>query len=262
MGYYAGATGQLQQSIAIGCTAGAFKQAQQSIAIGSSAGQTYQGNNAIAMGYYAGSVLQGSNTIAIGNKAGQTSQPQNSIVLNASSLALNGATTGAFYVNPVRQVSAGVTAAGYPMFYNTSSNEIVYNVAKSFIIDHPQKPASHYLVHACLEGPEAGVYYRGKATITNDESIKITLPEYVESFATNFTIQITPIMHSKYQSPVPKIYGTTEITNNEFEVFGANHTSFHWVVYGERQSIQVEPRKDKVHVSGDGPYKYISKYNM
>ena len=29
--------------------------------------------------------------------------------------------------------------------------------SKSFIIDHPTDP-SKYLVHVCLEGPEAGVY--------------------------------------------------------------------------------------------------------
>jgi hypothetical protein len=38
---------------------------------------------------------------------------------------------------------------------------------KTFIIEHPID-TSKYLIHACLEGPEAGVYYRGKATIDNN----------------------------------------------------------------------------------------------
>ena len=36
--------------------------------------------------------------------------------------------------------------------------------AKTFVIDHPDDE-NKYLVHVCLEGPEAGVYYRGKAEV-------------------------------------------------------------------------------------------------
>ena len=57
--------------------------------------------------------------------------------------------------------------------------------------------SDRYLVHACLEGPEAGIYYRGKATITNDENIKIELPGYVKHIGTNFTINITKIFSGK-----------------------------------------------------------------
>ena len=46
---------------------------------------------------------------------------------------------------------------------------------KSFIIDHPDD-SSKYLVHVCLEGPEAAVYYRGKGEITNNNSVVIYLP--------------------------------------------------------------------------------------
>jgi len=59
----------------------------------------------VAVGKGAGQTSQGSSCIAIGYQAGQTSQPNNSIVLNASGVALNPATTSAFYVNPIRSLT-------------------------------------------------------------------------------------------------------------------------------------------------------------
>jgi hypothetical protein len=58
----------------------------------------------------------------------------------------------------------------------------------------------------CLEGPEAGVYYRGKGEITNNECVEVVLPHYVEKLAYNFTVQVTPI------------YGNKMVTLNASEV--------------------------------------------
>jgi hypothetical protein len=59
----------------------------------------------VAVGKGAGQTSQGSSCVAIGYQAGQTSQPNNSIILNASGVALNPATTSAFYVNPIRSLT-------------------------------------------------------------------------------------------------------------------------------------------------------------
>jgi hypothetical protein len=123
---------------------------------------------------------------------------------------------------------------------------------KTFIIDHPLKPEK-YLVHACLEGPEAGVYYRGKAEITNDEFATIQLPDYVKSLASNFTVQITSIYSTERKEP--NILEVTEVKNNEFKVFGKNG-AFYWTVYGLRNYILIEPDKTSITVNGDGPYKW------
>ena len=40
----------------------------------------------------------------------------------------------------------------------------MHKKTKTFIIDHPIDK-NKYLVHGCLEGPEFGVYYRGKSEI-------------------------------------------------------------------------------------------------
>ena len=62
---------------------------------------------------------------------------------------------------------------------------------KTFIVDHPID-SDKYLVHACLEGPEAGVYYRGEAKIVDNKSTIVFLPDYVASLATNYTTHLTP----------------------------------------------------------------------
>jgi hypothetical protein len=140
--------------------------------------------------------------------------------------------------------------------YNTTNNEVLYSSAtsnfnKTFIIDHP-KDVNKYLVHACLEGPEAGVYYRGKGEIENNESTTIILPEYVETLANDLTVQITPI----YNGATLITYNVSEVVNNQFKVFGKNG-KFFWIVHGKRQSIDVEPFKKDIQVKGDGPYKWF-----
>lgn len=125
---------------------------------------------------------------------------------------------------------------------------------KSFVIDHPNDN-SRYLIHGCLEGPEAGVYYRGKAEIEDSfKSIIIPIPEYVPSMATDFTIQITPI-YSEHRSQLP-VYEVTEVINGRFTVFGPPG-KFFWQVNGSRGYFDVEPKKVDISVKGDGPYKWI-----
>ena len=128
----------------------------------------------------------------------------------------------------------------------------VQSAIKNFIIEHPHDP-TRYLVHGCLEGPEGGVYYRGTGEIINNKNIKIYLPNYVESFASDFTIQLTPIYNPNTHN---LNYTTTEISNNSFDVYGENG-KFYWFVFGKRADIDVEVNKNIVNVKGNGPYLWI-----
>lgn len=167
-----------------------------------------------------------------------------------------GAATNAFYVNPIRNT---LNTTSRLMMYDTTTSEIWYsganagNASKTFVIDHPLNE-NKYLVHGCLEGPEAGVYYRGKAEIINNKSITILLPDYVKKLATDFTIQITPIYSGKNEK-INQL-NVTEVENNSFTVYGENG-KFFWLVQGNRFNIEVEPLKDSVQVKGNGPYKWI-----
>jgi hypothetical protein len=137
------------------------------------------------------------------------------------------------------------------VWYDSITNTLNYASLKSFIIDHPLD-ANKLLVHACLEGPEAGVYYRGIGEITNNVSTTIKLPDYVEKLASNFTIQITPIYNGSIS-----VLNAGEVINNIFSVYGEN-CKFYWSVHGKRLEINnIEPNKNDVSVKGSGPYLWI-----
>ena len=127
---------------------------------------------------------------------------------------------------------------------------LAVGATKTFVIDHPDE-VDKYLVHGCLEGPEAGVYYRGEGIITNNESVIIELPKYVKNLAYRFTVQITQIYDGKH-----KTFGVSRVKDNKFTVYGENG-EFFWLVHGVRHDIQIEPNKKDIVVKGSGPYKWI-----
>jgi hypothetical protein len=261
MGQNAARQNQSSDSIAIGSNAAEINQGPQSIAIGSSAGRNSQSIGTIALGFLAGNTNQSTNAIAIGREAGRFEQGQNSIaigylagvyqstntiVLNASSTVVNASTfSDAFYVKPIRNTSD----TGNVIQYNTATSEVTY-VSKSFVIDHPKNP-ERYLVHACLEGPEDGIYYRGRGEIMNNTSTCIQLPDYVDALGTDFTVQITPIFNGTVLS-----YAASEITNGSFTVHG-QPGRFFWLVHGKRSTFNVEPLKASARLMGNGPYKWL-----
>lgn len=251
VGYLAGYTGQGYASIAVGLGSGFSNQSSNAIAIGNDAGYTSQGLNSVAIGYQAGQIDQGDYSIAIGYQAGVSNQYNNTIILNATSTPISSMNTDALYISPIASDITPVGTTGTLMYDNTTK-EVYVNTSKTFVIEHPLD-SDKYLVHACLEGPEAGVYYRGK-TIIEDNCVKVSLPEYVDKLATDFTVHITPIY--KFGMNNTRVLTATEVENGCFEVYG-EPGPFHWVVYGSRAPITVEPLKSEVEVKGDGPYKYI-----
>ena len=132
------------------------------------------------------------------------------------------------------------------MNYNPTTKEVTYS-AKTFVIDHPKNP-ERYLVHGCLEGPEAGVYYRGIGEIES-ESVVVDLPHYTDSLAFEFTVNLTPIGK-------PRPLGASRVKNGQFEVYGTQG-EFYWTVFGKRLNINTEPVKSEVVVHGHGPYRWI-----
>jgi hypothetical protein len=126
---------------------------------------------------------------------------------------------------------------------------------KSFIIQHPTNK-DKYLVHACLEGAEAGVYYRGISEIIDDNSIEIVLPDYASKIADSFTVHVTCI----YNGVSINSYNCSDVSDNKFTVYGRNGR-FNWFAIGKRLDIDVEPNKADVIVKGNGPYLWIDSIN-
>jgi hypothetical protein len=125
---------------------------------------------------------------------------------------------------------------------------------KTFVIDHPLDK-DKYLVHACLEGPESAVYYRGEGVISEGENeYEVVLPPYTKPFY-DFTVQITAIAE-KGQKPVFTPYVPTRVIDSKFTVYGLPG-SFSWHVTGKRADVEVEPLKSETTLCGDGPYIYL-----
>ena len=62
---------------------------------------------------------------------------------------------------------------------------------KKFDMVHPSKGEGHRLAHACIEGPEVGVYYRGRLR----NKTEIDLPSYWKDLvhAESISVQLQPI---------------------------------------------------------------------
>ena len=226
---------------------------------------TTSGNNT-AIGYSALSAgVTGEYNIVIGPWTGAV-DTSNVIVLDVSGIVGATASNG-FFVNPVRLAT---DYSNNVVSYNTTSKELTY-FAKTFVINHPLDPANKYLVHGCLEGPEAGVYYRGTAAIpANKKSVKISLPAYVvESFATDYTVHLTLVNNNisvdsddtdsenTSLGPFSMLY-SSKVQNGKFRVYSTlTPCEFSYIVFANRFPINVEPLKNETDVKGSGPYTWI-----
>jgi len=113
---------------------------------------------------------------------------------------------------------------------------------KKFNIQHPSKPGMR-LVHASLEGPEIGVYYRGRLTGSN----KIELPDYWKDLVhdDSITVQLQPIGDRHYHLSV------VEFTNEYVIIKESDDKPIDcfYHVYAERKDVGrlvVEYKGDKI----------------
>ena len=153
--------------------------------------------------------------------------------------------TGQYQTAAVNGGGLYTSVTNYSTYYSTSFT--LNGTAKTFVIDHPLYQ-DKYLVHSCVEGPEDGVYYRGKA-FNDGGSVVISLPDYVLPLAHSFTVHVTPIGR-------PRLLHTSQVEQGRFTVSG-DSGPFYWMVYGTRNTITVEPERDQVVVRGEGPYTYL-----
>ena len=102
---------------------------------------------------------------------------------------------------------------------------------KLFDIQHPTKGEGWRLAHACIEGPEAGVYYRGR--LKNQKIIK--LPYYWKDLVDveTITVQLQPI--GAHQDIIVKRWDEENIY---LQAQGGLPINCFYHVYGERKDIE------------------------
>ena len=121
-------------------------------------------------------------------------------------------------------VGIGINNPGYKLEVNGSFAA----TTKSFVIDHPTKEGMK-LRYASLEGPENGVYIRGKTT-----EFVIELPDYWTGLVDEDTISVNLTPIGKSQTLWVK-----SIEDNKV-IVGSKCTSveYFYTIYGERKDVE------------------------
>jgi hypothetical protein len=106
----------------------------------------------------------------------------------------------------------------------------LYATSKSFAIPHPTEKDKQ-LIYGSLEGPENGVYHRGKLVGNNT----INLPDYWSSLVDIETVTVTLTPNGSYQ----KLY-VVSILDNSIVVGSEDNITINcfYTVYGERKDIK------------------------
>jgi hypothetical protein len=148
-------------------------------------------------------------------------QAQSAQESRSGSKVINGATVinGALVVNGATHING---------FLSFSSS--IVGTTKKFDIPHPTKP-NHRLAHICLEGPEAGVYYRGKLENSN----KIQLPNYWKGLVHLESVTVNLTSHKYYQELFVKEITESFIAveNNAGQAINCSYT-----IFGKRKDVK------------------------
>ena len=131
-------------------------------------------------------------------------------------------TTGDLTIKGNTSQTGSITASG-----EVTASGITLTSRKPFDIPHPTKKGWR-LRHVCIEGPEAGVYFRGK--LKNDKIIP--LPEYWKKLVDvdTITVQLQPI--GAHQDIIVRRWDAEKIELQSKSGIPI-HCFYH--VYGERQ---------------------------
>jgi hypothetical protein len=125
-------------------------------------------------------------------------------------------------IDPAGNVGIGTTSPTYRL-------EVAGSFAaqtKSFLINHQSEKFSK-LAHGSLEGPENGIYYRGKTTEKT-----IELPEYWSWLIDEetITVNLTPI-------GCKQDLFVKEIKDNKIIIGGSRKVEYYYTVFAERKDV-------------------------
>lgn len=141
------------------------------------------------------------------------------VVITGNNINING--SGVLNIFNNTNITGNLTVSG-----NTTITGHLSAASKSFLIDHPTQIGKK-LQYGSLEGPEHGVFVRGK---TNDNIIN--LPNYWPALVdeNSISVNLTPI------SAANNIY-VIDYNNTRIITSGNNRNDYFYTVYGERKDI-------------------------
>ena len=111
-------------------------------------------------------------------------------------------------------------------------------ITKSFKIDHPLDPENKYLEHGSLEGPEHGIYQRGRAS--GYKEVKVSMPDYFMALGEDsYSIQITPRVNANLYVSESNVKGFKVKRIGGF-IFSNQYIEFDYFVVAERKDVKIE----------------------
>jgi hypothetical protein len=145
----------------------------------------------------------------------------------------NGATSNLYcHLNVIKKGNGffGGTLDGTPTGKLLDRIEVADSLPKPFDMQHPSKGEGHRLRYACIEGPEVGVYLRGR--ITN--KIEIELPLYFKDLVhiNSISVQLQPI--GTYQNII-----VTEVDDEKIHLQEKEGIQIdcYYHIYAERKDV-------------------------
>ena len=130
--------------------------------------------------------------------------------------------------------SAGINRAG--MYVDESGFGRVFSDFTSFVQKHPTKKDAH-IVYVSLEGPEAGMYHRGRVKLEAGRAT-IEMPEHFAALASpdTMTVQLTP------RSLDSKGLAVSEISADTIEIGellnGTGSYEVHFIIHAVRKGYE------------------------
>jgi hypothetical protein len=136
---------------------------------------------------------------------------------------------------------------GYGVYYG---NGLAGTGTKSFQMDHPLSPETHYLNHFCTEAPEPLNAYSGVVILDSHGEAWVQLPAYFDAINRDPRYTLTAI-----GAPMPNLHVAVKIQNNRFKIAGgAPGKEVSWRVeavrndlWVQRYGYQTEQEKPKEH---------------
>lgn len=241
----------IENSVILGTQAGEFSSGRQNVNVGNLAGQYSNGINNVYIGTLNGKDLVGSFNVIVGSQSAST--------LGFSSFSV---LIGSFLDTPPSDNYLAIGNGSNPLITGNfndrnlfiNGNLFVNGNSKTFVINHPTKE-NKYLVHACLEGPENAVFYRGHITTEKNHGLGI-LPEYFSALVhhNSVTVQLTPIKELANVCLMD-----IDFDNNLFYIKTNIDCKVAYHIMATRKDIAdlVFEVDCVVPVRGDGPYTYI-----
>ena len=179
-------------------------------------------------------------------------------------LGLSGAQPQALYSKGNLYVEGDIFVTGSVDCFSSGRLEARHRVAdkspKLFDMEHPSKGEGHRLAHACTEGPEVGVYYRGRLRNNN----VIELPTYWKDLVhtDSISVQLQPI--GAHQDIIIKRWDDEKV---HLQSRGPIPIDCFYHVYAERKDVNAlvveyegKTHEDRPDRDGDDP-KYAEVIN-